>query len=144
MTSHVTVPVKNAVRTFNKFVLNPAMLLLAGRKGWYAGVIRHTGRRSGKGYATPVVVVSVAGDGFVIPLPYGTEVDWLRNMLAAGKATVTVDGESYQVCEPEVIDAEAAAPLLSDRRRREFARFRVGHYVRLRRAIERKPTTARR
>lgn len=134
MTSHVTSEVKDAVRTFNKFVLNPAMLLLAGRKWWYAGVIRHTGRRTGKNYATPVLVNSVADDGFVIPLPYGTEVDWLRNVLAAGKATVTLGGESYEAREPEVIGAAAAAPLLSDRRRREFARFGIGHYLKLQRA----------
>ncbi len=134
MTSNTTAPVKDVIRTFNKHVLNPAMLLLAGRKHWYAGVIRHTGRRTGKSYATPVVVIPVAGDGFVVPLPYGTEVDWLRNVLAAGKAVVAVDGETSAVIDPEVIDEAAAAPLLSDRRRREFARFRVGHYLRLRRA----------
>lgn len=144
MTSHVTSEVKDAVRTFNKFVLNPAMLLLAGRRWWYAGVIRHTGRRTGRSYATPVVVNPVAGDGFVVPLPYGTEVDWLRNVLAAGKATVTVGGESYEVREPQVISAAAAAPLLSDRRRREFARFGIGHYLKLQRATHRKPSTARR
>ncbi len=144
MTSHVASPVKDAVRTFNKYVLNPAMLLLAGRKWWYAGVIRHTGRRTGTSYATPVVVSPVAGDRFVIPLPYGTEVDWLRNVLAAGKASVTVDGESYEVREPEVITAAAAAPLLSDRRRREFGRFGIAHYVKLQRADCRKPATARR
>ena len=144
MTSHVAIPVRDAVRTFNKYLLNPAMLLVAGRKWWYAGVIRHTGRRTGTSYATPVVVNPVAGDGFLIPLPYGTGVDWLRNVLAAGTASVTVDGQSYQVREPEVITAAAAAPLLSDHRRREFARFGIGHYVKLQRAADRKPTTTRR
>ena len=47
--------VLDTVRVFNKHLLNPAMLLVAGRKHWYAGVIEHTGRRSGKNYATPVV-----------------------------------------------------------------------------------------
>lgn len=144
MTSDVMSPLTDALRTFNKYVLNPAMLLLAGRKWWYAGVIRHTGRRSGKSFATPVVVTPIAGDGFVIPLPYGIRVDWLRNVQAAGKATVTVDGESYEVRDPEVITAAAAASLLPDRRRREFARFGIGHYVRMQRANFRKPATARR
>lgn len=65
------------MRTFNKYVLNPPMRLPAGRKHWYASVIRHIGRRSGKAYATPVVAERVP-DGFVIPLPYGADVDWLR------------------------------------------------------------------
>ena len=47
--------VRDTVRTFNKYLLNPAMLHLAGRRHWYAAVIRHTGRKSGKSYATPVV-----------------------------------------------------------------------------------------
>jgi len=87
-------PVTNAVRVFNKYVLNPAMLNLAGRKHWYAALIRHTGRRSGKHYATPVVADRFA-DGFILPLPYGTGVDWLRNVLAAGRATVRVGGENF-------------------------------------------------
>ena len=89
MSNDTMTPLKNAVRVFNKHVLNPVMMNLAGRKHWYAAVIRHTGRRSGKSYATPVVADRVA-DGFILPLPYGTGVDWLRNVLAAGRATVTV------------------------------------------------------
>ena len=133
MTSKTMTPVKDAIRTFNKFVLNPVMLLMAGRKHWYAGVIRHTGRRTGRSHATPVVVIPVEGGDFVVPLPYGTGVDWLRNVFAAGKATVTVDGETHDVAEPEVIDAASAAPMLSERHRREFARVGIGHYVRLHR-----------
>ena len=89
MSSNTMTPLRDAVRVFNKHVLNPVMMNLAGRKHWYAAVIRHTGRRSGKTYATPVVADRVA-NGFILPLPYGTGVDWLRNVLAAGRATVTV------------------------------------------------------
>lgn len=81
----------DAVRIFNKHVLNPLMLNLAGRKHWYASVIRHTGRRSAKIYATPVVADRVP-DGFILPLPYGTDVDWLRNLLASGEAALTAVG----------------------------------------------------
>ena len=102
-------PVRDAVRIFNKHVLNPAMMHLAGRKYWCVGVVRHTGRRSGKSYATPVVADRVA-DGFILPLPYGTGVDWVRDVLAAGKAAVTVGGSSYDVVVPEIIDAAAALP----------------------------------
>ena len=133
MTTKTMTPVKDAIRTFNKFVLNPVMLLMAGRKHWYAGVIRHTARRTGRSHATPVVVIPVEGGDFVVPLPYGTGVDWLRNVFAAGKATVTVDGETHDVADPEVIDAASAAPMLSERHRREFERVGIGHYVRLHR-----------
>jgi deazaflavin-dependent oxidoreductase (nitroreductase family) len=134
MATYTSSRVRDAIRMFNKHVLNPAMLHLAGRKHFYAGVIRHTGRRSGKRYTTPVVILPAPDGGFVIPLPYGREVDWLRNVLAAGRATVTVGGETHDAADPEVIDAAAAAPLLSERRRRQFARFRVDDYLKLSRA----------
>jgi len=43
--------VLDTVRVFNKHVLNPVMMLVAGQKYWYGGVIEHTGRRSGMTYA---------------------------------------------------------------------------------------------
>lgn len=131
MTSDTMRPVRDAVRSFNKHVLNPAMLHFAGHKHFYAGIVRHTGRRSGKSYATPVVIDRVA-DGFILPLPYGTQVDWLRNVLAAGMATVTVGGETFAVVEPEIIDAAAAIPQLSERPRRPFARFAIDSFVKVR------------
>ena len=123
--------VRDTVRTFNKYLLNPAMLHLAGRRHWYAAVIRHTGRKSGKSYATPVVADRVTGDGFILPLPYGTGVDWQRNVLAAGRAAVTVSGQTYDVAEPEIIDATMAGPQLSPRRRRAFQRFGIGNFLKV-------------
>ncbi len=120
--------VRDGVRTFNKYVLNPAMLQLAGRKHWYASVIRHTGRKSGKSYVTPVVADPVS-DGFVVPLPYGTGVDWVRNVLAAGRATITSAGSTYDVVAPEIIDATSAAALLSPRRRRGFRRLGIDKFL---------------
>ncbi len=66
---------RDKVRLLNKRVLNPAMMTLAGRRHFYAAVLRHRGRRSGREYKTPVVAVPVAGDAFVVPLPYGEKVD---------------------------------------------------------------------
>jgi deazaflavin-dependent oxidoreductase (nitroreductase family) len=122
--------IRDTVRVFNKHVLNPAMLQLAGRKHWYAAIIRHTGRRSQKTYATPVVADRVA-DGFIIPLPYGPHVDWLRNVLAADTATLQVSGRTYVVVHPQVIDAATAAPQLQPRRRRSFQRFGIGSFMKV-------------
>ena len=124
--------VRDKIRLLNKRVLNPAMMNLAGRRHWYAAVIRHRGRRSGREYATPVVAVPVAGDAFVIPLPYGDDVDWLKNVLAAGWATVEAKGEIYDIFEPEVIGAAEASPLLDDRHRRTWRRFGIERFLRVR------------
>jgi deazaflavin-dependent oxidoreductase (nitroreductase family) len=123
-------PLLRAVRISNKYLLNPLMGALAGRKNGYAVAIRHTGRRSGKQYSTPVGAERVQ-DGFIIPLGYGTQVDWLQNVLSAGRATVSANGETYEVTEPEVIDATTALPMLSPKRRRTFGRLGIGQYLKV-------------
>lgn len=120
--------VRDSVRRFNKHVTNPAMMALAGRRHWYAAVIRHTGRSSGKQYSTPVVALKVS-DGIVVPLPYGSGVDWLRNVLAAGSATITAKGRTYSVAQPQVVDAATAEPQLPARWRWILHAANVGSYV---------------
>lgn len=122
--------VLDTVRVFNKHVLNPAMMLVAGRKYRYASVIEHMGRRTGKRYATPVVAERVT-DGFIIPLPYGTHTDWLRNVLAAGHATIRVHGETSEAVDPQIIDPATAAGQLAPRQKRAFDRFNVKHYLKM-------------
>ncbi|MCV7022451.1 nitroreductase family deazaflavin-dependent oxidoreductase [Mycolicibacterium novocastrense] len=122
--------VKDKVRTFNKYLLNPLMMRLAGRKHWYASVIRHTGRRSGRHYATPVVADQV-DNAFILPLRYGTDVDWLRNVQACGEAIVTSGGRNYNVVAPRVIDAQTAGRLLPTRRARAFERFGIHQFLML-------------
>jgi deazaflavin-dependent oxidoreductase (nitroreductase family) len=90
------------IRRFNRRTLNPLMLRFAGRSHWYAGYLEHVGRRSGRTYRTPVVALPVL-DGFVVPLPYGTQVDWLRNLLAAGTGGLKVKGVRYAVRQPRVL-----------------------------------------
>lgn len=90
------------VRRFNKRALNPLMLRLAGRSHWYAGYLEHVGRRSGRTYRTPVVALPVL-DGFAVPLPYGTQVDWLLNLVAAGTGGLKTKGVQYAVRQPRVL-----------------------------------------
>lgn len=122
-------PFQTMIRTSNKYLLNPLMLRLAGQRYWYASVVRHTGRRSGKRYATPIVADRV-GNHLIVPLPYGTQVDWVRNVITAGEATVTCKGETYRVVAPELIDSTEALPLLPRDRRRTFERVEIGHFLR--------------
>lgn len=126
-------PVIDGMRAFNKRVLNPAMLALAGRRHWYAARLEHVGRRSGHRYATPVVAVPVQG-GFAIPLPYGTDVDWLRNVLAAGGATVVYAGERHLVSDPVVMASDLIQPQLSPRWRLATRLYGFSHWLRVREA----------
>jgi deazaflavin-dependent oxidoreductase (nitroreductase family) len=101
-------PVLNRVRRFARDVGNPRLLRSAGTPGAYASVLRHRGRKSCRQYQTPVTARWTA-DGFVIGLPYGSDTDWLRNVLADGSATVVYEGGSYLCDEPQVIPAAEAA-----------------------------------
>jgi deazaflavin-dependent oxidoreductase (nitroreductase family) len=59
-------------------------------------IVRNVGRRSGRMYETPLVVARVPG-GFVIELTYGPDVDWYRNITAAGGCVVVYRRDEYQV-----------------------------------------------
>ncbi|MCW1959541.1 MAG: nitroreductase [Mycobacterium sp.] len=124
-------PFRGLIRTSNKYLLNPLMLRLAGRRFWYASVVEHTGRRSGKQFSTPVVA-DLVGDAILIPLPYGTQVDWVRNVLTTGRATIIHKGKALAAKSPELIDSTEALPMLPPGRRRTFERVQIGHFLRMR------------
>jgi deazaflavin-dependent oxidoreductase (nitroreductase family) len=102
---------REQVRRFNKRTLNPAVLAVAGRVGSPYAVMHHTGRRSGRSYTTPIRVRPTP-DGFIVPLPYGREVDWCRNVIAADGAVIAWQGKDYPVDEPKVTSVAAAATLV--------------------------------
>jgi deazaflavin-dependent oxidoreductase (nitroreductase family) len=105
---------RDRIRNFNRRTLNLATLNIAGNRLRVYSAIEHVGRRSGRSYSTPVVAVPF-GDGFVVPLPYGTDVDWHRNVQAAGTCTLHWNEQKYALERPELLtQAEAleAFPLL--------------------------------
>lgn len=90
--------------------LRPVMRKVAGTSAFpFWAVIEHRGRRSGRTFRTPVVARRTP-DGFVIPLAFGTDVDWCRNVLASGCATLRWSGASHEVSSPEIVDHAAATP----------------------------------
>ena len=97
----------NRIRTFNKHITNPLLHRFARCSRGPFALVRHIGRRSGKTYETPIMVEPV-GDDFVIALTYGPEVDWYRNLLAAGHATLLWHGKRYNIEKPEPIDVTTA------------------------------------
>src|ERR1700729_2210057 len=55
------------------------------RSSW--GLLTHVGRRSGRTYQTSLGAHPY-GDGFQLPLGYGTHTDWYRNLMAFGTGTL--------------------------------------------------------
>jgi deazaflavin-dependent oxidoreductase (nitroreductase family) len=86
---------------------NALMLPLAGKR-WNPvfAVVVHRGRRSGIVYATPVAARRHKA-GFVISLAFGAQVDWYRNLVAAGGGIVRWRGREFSVSAPQAVDPTA-------------------------------------
>lgn len=122
--------VQRVVRGMNKRFWNPRALETAGTPGASASIVHHVGRRTGTEYATPVVAVPTE-DGFVIVLPYATNADWVRNVLAAGRARISHEGETHEVGRPEVQPIEEAERYLGESARIGHRTFGVVECLRL-------------
>jgi deazaflavin-dependent oxidoreductase (nitroreductase family) len=125
-------PFTDTTRALNKRFGNPAMMRLAGHRYFFAGLIHHTGRRSGSEYSTPTWAVPTAS-GVVISLPFGEGADWLKNVLAAGRATIETRGETWTVTHPEVVDRDTVWRSLPRRARLLFGLAGIDRYVVLKR-----------
>lgn len=90
---------------FNRHVTNPLQRLWAPRLR-YMAVIEHRGRKSGQVYRTPVMAI-IENSTMAVVLNYGVESDWVRNVLAAGSATVVNRGTRFRLENPRI---EAGEP----------------------------------
>ena len=88
-------------RGFARRFVNPVTRLFAG---WLPGfaILTHVGRRSGRTYSTPINVFR-RGDHYLFALTYGSDVDWLKNVLAAGECEIRTGGRVVKLVDPELI-----------------------------------------
>jgi deazaflavin-dependent oxidoreductase (nitroreductase family) len=119
-------------RAMTKRVFNPMQMRSAGTPGASASIVRHTGRKSGTTYETPVGTVATE-DGFLIALPYGTRANWVQNVRAAGSATIVAEGHTYEVDQPQVVPFESVVSDFPEGDLRSLRLFRVEHCLRVRR-----------
>ena len=66
-------------------------------------VMTHRGRRSGREYRTPINVFR-RGDAYLFFLTYGADVDWVKNVLAAGSCSLRTRGRDVALVDPELIE----------------------------------------
>jgi deazaflavin-dependent oxidoreductase (nitroreductase family) len=91
-------------------VLNPLIRKLAGRRHFFmAGLVHHHGRRSGRGYVTPVGARHHQGT-IVIPLTFGSRSDWCRNVMAAGRCRIRTAGVDYDAADARLLGRDEARP----------------------------------
>ena len=85
-----------------------AKFLLAARVPMgFNGLITISGRTSGLPRTTPVAIIEVSGRRWVWA-PWG-EVHWVRNLRAAGRATITVRGRKDEVRATELDPTQRVA-----------------------------------
>jgi deazaflavin-dependent oxidoreductase (nitroreductase family) len=95
-------------------------------------LVRHVGRKSGQVYETPIMVARVP-EGFIAELTYGDQVNWYRNIVAAGGCELLFGGKPYQVISIEPYDTEGGLKaygyprraILTVLRRHEFRLLRT-------------------
>jgi deazaflavin-dependent oxidoreductase (nitroreductase family) len=68
-------------------------------------LVRHVGRKSGRTYEAPVILVKTS-EGFIAELTYGDNVNWYRNVVAAGGCVVLHHRREYRVTSVEPCSAE--------------------------------------
>jgi deazaflavin-dependent oxidoreductase (nitroreductase family) len=92
---------KRWVAAFNLAVTNRITSRFADRFPGF-GILMHVGRKSGRGYRTPVNVFR-APQGFLIALTYGRESEWVKNVLAAGGCELETRGMRYHLSAPTIV-----------------------------------------
>ena len=92
-------PIPIAITSFNKKVTNRITAPFAGHLPGFAVVV-HRGRTSGRTYRTPVNAFR-RDDDYVFVMTYGPDVDWVRNVEAAGECDIETRGRMvHLVVEP--------------------------------------------
>jgi deazaflavin-dependent oxidoreductase (nitroreductase family) len=94
-------PLPKRLARFNRLVTNPVLGPVARRLPGFA-IVSHIGRRSGHAYQTPVNLFR-SQDRYVIALTYGSDSQWVRNVLAAGAVDIETRGQRLHLVGPEVV-----------------------------------------
>jgi deazaflavin-dependent oxidoreductase (nitroreductase family) len=89
------------LRRFTTKIFNPIFRRIAA---WVPGfgILEYVGRKSGRRYRIPVMRFR-RGSGFVFCLVYGPDVEWVKNVKAAGGAEVRIRRRTTRLTDPEVV-----------------------------------------
>jgi deazaflavin-dependent oxidoreductase (nitroreductase family) len=77
-------------------------------------ILTHRGRKTGRLHSTPVNVFR-RGDDYLFFLTYGSDSQWVRNVLASGSCSIETRGRAVQLVDPELVtdpDLRPAPPLV--------------------------------
>jgi deazaflavin-dependent oxidoreductase (nitroreductase family) len=118
-------------RVVRRYV-NPVTRPVARRLPTFA-ILTHQGRRSGRTHTTPINVFR-RGDYYFFFLTYGSDVQWVKNVLAAGSCSIETRGRVVDLVEPELITDPELRPAPAHVRFVERRIAGVTQYLRMRAA----------
>jgi deazaflavin-dependent oxidoreductase (nitroreductase family) len=129
MTAKPPRPPLAVIRPFTTHVFNPfSRLFVRWLPGF--GILGYRGRRSGKAYRTPMNVFR-HGDDWVFALTYGSDVQWAKNVLAAGEAVLEIRRRTIRLVDPELI-VDPERRLMPFPVRQVLGVMRVSEFLRMR------------
>ena len=94
------------MRSVNRVFTNPVL----GTFAWLVpplAVVHHVGRKTGRAYRSPVVAF-VGNAGVVIPMTYGRDVDWARNIVRARGCELERMGRRLTLGNPRIVGFDRA------------------------------------
>lgn len=100
MPASVPLPRTRFILPFTSHVLNRFTRLFVHRLPGFA-IISHRGRKSGVIHRTPMNVFR-DGDDYLFALTYGSDVQWVKNVIAAGEADLRIGDKTIHLTEPEL------------------------------------------
>jgi deazaflavin-dependent oxidoreductase (nitroreductase family) len=114
--------------------VDPVLRPLARRLPAF-GVVIHRGRKSGRVYETPVNVFR-EGEAYLFFLTYGSDAQWVKNILAAGSCSLETRGRVVQLVDPELVTDPELRPAPQPARFIERRLAGVTQYLRMRQVPE--------
>src|SRR5665647_1672281 len=99
-------PLPRWLAQINKRVFNPMEVRRGARP-----VLIHTGRSSGKTYRTPLDAHPLP-DGYLFIPMYGPRTDWVKNVLLAQAARLSIDGHEIELQSPRLVRKKDIWPML--------------------------------
>ena len=129
MTAKPPRPPLAVIRPFTTHVFNPVSRLFVR---WLPGfgILGYRGRKSGKAYRTPMNVFR-HGDAWVFALTYGSDVQWVKNVIAAGEATLEIRRRRIRLVAPELF-VDPQRRLMPLGVRQVLGLMRVSEFMRMR------------
>ena len=89
------------VRPFTMRLVNPLTRLFAGWMPGF-GLLTYRGRTTAHIYKLPMNVF-MRGEHYIFVLTYGSQSEWVKNVLAAGECEIRVRGRDVRLVQPELI-----------------------------------------